>query len=92
MHAGSPAQIDEYSDDDQYPIDGGDEIIKAVIPSQTHSEIDSLVSEKSIDKLVETVGVNDKKRRKAKEIRVPRDTQVQPSTMKEDEEGTGDEE
>ena len=91
MHAGSPAHIDENSDDDEYPIDGGDEIIKGVIPSDPHSEINSLISEKSIDKLVETVGVNDKKRRKAKEIRVPRDTQVVPSTMKVSEEGTEDE-
>ena len=44
----------------------------------THSNLESLRSEKSIDKYVEIVGVNDKKRRKSKPVKAPRDDQITP--------------
>ena len=53
--------------------------MKAVIPSGNHSELDSLRSEKSIDKLVNSVGVMDKSRRKSKQVKVPREAQIAPT-------------
>ena len=41
--------------------------------------------------MVKKVGVNDKKRKKEKQVRAPRDTQVIPSSMKESDDKTNDE-
>ena len=51
--------------------------------SATHSNLESLVSEKSIDKHVEAVGVNDIPRRKSKLVREIRNQQLAPQELTE---------